>query len=178
MNTLASLQGLFRYQSWAHGELIEKLEGLDPESHAREREDALRLLNHVLIVNRIFMAHLMRQPHGCAADNTPDTPTLDALKKDIQASDGWYLDYLGQLAPEALATPWSFVFTDGDAGSMTREEMLMHVLVHATYHRGEVGRILRLAGAPLPWDTFAVYLHGSEPGRRRAPAASPALTPA
>jgi uncharacterized damage-inducible protein DinB len=55
---------------------------------------------------------------------------------------------------------------------MSRQEMLTHVAVHGTYHRGEVGRILRQLSAPLPWDTFAVYLHQAQPERRdRASAA-------
>ena len=167
MRVLTSIQGLFRYQAWANEELLGKLERLDPERHAQERHDALRLLNHTLIVGRIFAGHLNRQSHGFTADNTPDTPTLEALKDAIGTSDRWYLDYLHKLAPEVLTEPWPFVFTDGDNGFMTREEMLMHVIVHGTYHRGEVGRILRLAGADLPRDTFAVYLHRSEPVRRR-----------
>lgn len=171
MDVLASLQGLFRYQAWANGELLDALEGLDAARHASERQEALRLVNHSLVVGRIFAAHLSRQPHGFAADNTPDTPALEALRTAVDACDGWYLDHLAGLAPEALAEPWSFVFTDGDRGCMTREEMLMHVLVHGTYHRGEVGRILRQAGAALPWDTFAVHLHRSQPERRAVPAA-------
>lgn len=170
MGSLASLQSLFRYQAWAHGELVDALQGLDAGGHAPARHDALRLLNHVLTVNRIFMAHLTHQPHGFTADNAPDTPTLEALKHDLRSSDRWYLDHLRGLSPEALAEPWPFVFTDGDRGCMTREEMLLHVIVHGSYHRGEVGRLLRQAGAPLPWDTFAVHLHGREPQRRAAPA--------
>jgi len=175
MSTLASLQSLFRYQTWAHDELVEKLEGLDPEGQARARHDALLLLNHILIVNRIFMGHLTRQPHGFTADNTPDTPTLESLKQALSTSDRWYMDHLQTLTPEALTEPWHFVFTDGDSGCMTGEEMLLHVIVHGTYHRGEVGRLLRLAGAPLPWDTFAVHLHGREPQRRGLPAAAAVL---
>ncbi len=49
---------------------------------------------------------------------------------------------------------------------MSRQEMLMHVATHGGYHRGEVGRILAQLSLAPPWDTFAVYLHQSEPSRR------------
>lgn len=61
---------------------------------------------------------------------------------------------------------------DGDNGYMTREEMLTHVVTHGGYHRGEVGRILVQVsngseqGIKLPWDTYAVHLHTTEPSRR------------
>ena len=66
-----------------------------------------------------------------------------------------------------LAEPIIFSFTDGDAGCMSREEMLLHVATHAGYHRGEAGRMLCPLGVALPWDTYAVYLHCSQPSRRR-----------
>jgi uncharacterized damage-inducible protein DinB len=68
--------------------------------------------------------------------------------------------------PAALAEVLAFTFTDGDAGRMTRGEMLAHVVLHGGYHRGEVGRILRQLAITPPWDTFAVFLHQTEPGRR------------
>lgn len=55
---------------------------------------------------------------------------------------------------------------------MTREEMLTHVVTHGGYHRGEVGRLMIQAAArsahdiKLPWDTYAVHLHRTEPERR------------
>lgn len=58
-------------------------------------------------------------------------------------------------------------FTDGDKGYMTLEEMLTHVALYGGYHPGEVGRILWQLSITPPWDTFAVYLHHTEPERRR-----------
>ncbi|TGS56633.1 damage-inducible protein DinB, partial [Mesorhizobium sp. M1D.F.Ca.ET.183.01.1.1] len=55
---------------------------------------------------------------------------------------------------------------DGDKGGMTRQEMLTHVVLHGSYHRGEIGRmVVRIAVSP-PWDTYAVHLHRAEPARR------------
>ncbi|TCU33592.1 hypothetical protein EV129_11597 [Rhizobium azibense] len=35
------------------------------------------------------------------------------------------------------------------------------------YHRGEMGRIFWQLSITPPWDTFTVYLHQTEPARRR-----------
>jgi uncharacterized damage-inducible protein DinB len=160
------LRDLFRYNAWANDELFAKLENLDPELHQESRHAAIRLLNHCHVVNRIFAAHLTGMAHGYAASNTPETPALGALRSATAALDRWYLDYVETVSPDDLAAPVPFVFTDGDRGCMSRQEILTHVAIHGTYHRGEVGRILRQLSAPLPWDTFAVYLHQAEPGRR------------
>jgi uncharacterized damage-inducible protein DinB len=171
MSTVALLRDMFQYNAWANAEFFAKLALLDAERHHASRHDAIRLLNHCLVVNRIFIAHLTGTAHGYAASNTPETPTLEALCEAVAATDQWYLDYLPTLSAEALVAPIAFAFTDGDRGCMSRQEMLTHVAIHGAYHRGEVGRILRQISAALPWDTFAVYLHQAEPARReRVPA--------
>ena len=58
------------------------------------------------------------------------------------------------------------MFTDGQPGRMSREEMLAHVATHGSYHRGAVGRIMAQVAVPPPRDIFTVFLHQSEPRRR------------
>ncbi|MBM2711422.1 DinB family protein [Mesorhizobium caraganae] len=160
------LRSLFVYQAWANGELLEKLASLDQQKHAKERHAAVRLVNHNLVVSRIFAAHLSGTHHGYASDNTEDTPSLDELSADVAAMDRWYLDYLEAVSPKLLSQPVPFIFTDGDKAMMSRLEMLTHVVTHGGYHRGEIGRILVQIGVTPPWDTFAVHLHQTEPARR------------
>jgi uncharacterized damage-inducible protein DinB len=163
---------MFRYNAWANAAFCAKLDLLDASQHGEERHVAIRQLNHCLVVNRIFKAHLTGQLHGYTADNTPETPALEDLRGAMVASDQWYLDYLQTISEAELAEKIAFVFTDGDRGRMSRQEMLTHAAIHGAYHRGEVGRVLKQISAALPWDTFAVFLHEAEPERRnRAPAA-------
>lgn len=163
---------MFRYQAWANGELLDAIASLSAEHHSTERHLAIRLMNHCLVVNRIFAAHLVGEAHRFQSDNTPDTPDLADLRAGLAETDQRYLDYLGTVTPALLSESVAFAFTDGDNGCMTREEMLTHVVTHGGYHRGEAGRILRQVsnsseqGIKLPWDTYAVHLHRMEPARR------------
>lgn len=166
MSSLPLLRRLFSYQEWANGELLKKMEGFDPERHKDERHSALRLINHSLVVSQIFVAHLVGKKLEFSTDNTADTPSLAQLRVAVVASDRWYLEYLDTVTPALLAESVPFVFTDGDRGYMSREEMLAHVVTHGGYHRGEVGQIMKQLSIELPWDTFAVYLHRTEPSRR------------
>lgn len=166
MGALILLRSLFAYQAWANDELLEKIASLDRHVHNEERHTAIRLINHSHVVARIFSAHLVGASHGYSADNTVDTPALAELRAAVAASDRWYLDYLEIVSPEQLSELVPFVFTDGDKGSMSRQEMLMHVALHGGYHRGEIGRILAQLSITPPWDTFAVHLHQAELSRR------------
>ncbi|MGX1785692.1 DinB family protein [Bosea sp. NPDC055332] len=161
------LQTLYGYQAWANRDLLDKLALLDGKAQAAEREIALRLVSHHHVVARIFAAHLTGADHGYTSDNTVETPPLDELRAAVAATDRWYQDYARTVTPEALSEAITFSFTDGDKGCMTRQEMLLHVALHSAVHRGEVCRILWQLAITPPWDTLAVYLHQSEPARRR-----------
>ena len=120
------------------------------------------------MVDRIFVGHLSGVPHGYEGTNTPETPTLDALRDAVATTDRWYVQYVESLPPEKLAEAVPFKFTDGLGACMTREEMLAHVTAHGAYHRGAVGRIMAQLGNPPPRDLYTRYLHSAEPERRAA----------
>jgi uncharacterized damage-inducible protein DinB len=174
MPSLSLLQRLFAYRRWADNELLACLEGLHDPAQGEAREASLRLLHHNHLVDRVFAAHLAGEPHGLASTRPADTPALHLLRERNEACLDGYAHYLDVVSPDVLAESLPFVFTDGDTGCMSREEMLLHVLTHSSYHRGEAGQLLTAAGVEPPWDTFAVFLHRSEPARRKLRAAEPA----
>lgn len=166
MGTSTVLHSLFRHKAWANEELFAQLESVDPSAHHAERHAAIRLLNHVYVVDRIFAAHLAGAAHAYTGTNTDETPTLAGLGAAVAESDRWYVEYVGDLSPGRLSESIAFTFTDGANGRMSREEMLAHVVTHGSYHRGAVGRIMSQVSVPPPRDIFTVYLHESEPRRR------------
>jgi uncharacterized damage-inducible protein DinB len=166
MSTSTLLLSLFRYKAWANTELFAGLDKLDAVAHQAERHSAIRLLNHIHVVDRIFAAHLAGGSHGYTATNTPETPTLEALRDAVATTDRWYVDYIETLAPALLSEGLPFTFTDGAQGFMSRAEMLAHVATHGGYHRGAVGRIMAQLSVAPPRDIFTVYLHQAAPQRR------------
>lgn len=166
MGTSTLLHSLFRYKAWANEELFAQLAKLDPVAHEAERHTAIRLLNHIYVVDRIFAAHLSGTAHPYTGTNTTETPTLPELGAAVADSDRWFLEYIGNLPSERLSESLSFTFTDGASGCMSREEMLAHVVTHGSYHRGAVGRIMSQVSVPPPRDTLTVHLHTLEPDRR------------
>lgn len=165
--SITTLQSLFQYKAWANAELFAKLATL-PAEHADALNTSIRTLNHIYVVDRIFRAHLAGEPRPFDATNTKETPSLQQLRAEVEATDAWYVDYVSRLPESALAEALSFTFTDGDAGRMTREEMLLHVTAHGAYHRGNVGQVLKSIGVNPPRDLYTKFLHTSEPARRSA----------
>ncbi|HSI49627.1 MAG TPA: DinB family protein [Ideonella sp.] len=166
--TATTLQSLFAQKSWANNELFNALSAVDAEQHAQALHSAIRTLNHIHVVDQIFQAHLQGEPHGFTATNTEATPELGALQFAVAETDGWFGRFVAKVSPEQLAEPVSFRFTDGDGGTMSREEMLVHVITHGAYHRGNVGQLLKDISVAPPRDLLTKFLHLREPARRQA----------
>ncbi len=162
------LSSLFAQKSWANRELFDVVASVSPAEHAASLHTAIRTLNHIYVVDRIFRAHLLNEKHGYTATNTTETPELGALHFAVAETDNWFEDHVSGLGEQALGESLVFQFTDGDSGTMTREEMLFHVLTHGSYHRGNVGQILKDIAVAPPRDLFTKFLHVHEPSRRHA----------
>jgi uncharacterized damage-inducible protein DinB len=162
-----SLISLFGYKAWADSELFALLATL-PAERAEQLQTCIRTLNHIHVVDRIFRAHLSGEPRPFDATNTKATPSLNELRADTEATDAWYRSYVSSLTPAQLAEVLDFTFTDGDRGRMSREEILLHVLTHGGYHRGNVGQVLKSISVVPPRDLYTRFLHQSEPERRVA----------
>ena len=162
-----TLKSLFGYKSWANSELFALLATL-PTERADQLHTCIRTLNHIYVVDRIFRAHLSGEARPFNATNTKTTPSLDQLRSDVEETDAWYLNYASALPARALSEILDFTFTDGDRGRMSREEILLHVLTHGGYHRGNVGQVLKSISVAPPRDLYTKFLHQSEPPRRTA----------
>jgi uncharacterized damage-inducible protein DinB len=164
-----TLQRLFRYKAWANNELLTALAKLGDASPVTAL--AIKALSHSYVVDRIFLAHMKRQAHAYTSANLSEMPSLEDLSADIRASDAEYETYLAALTREQLAERIAFAFTDGAAGSMSREEMLLHVITHGVGHRGQVSAVMLMNAITPVKDGFTTYLHKAEALTRRPRAA-------
>jgi len=160
-----ALQHLFRYKAWANDALLTALAQLDPAGPTTPL--AIKAISHTYVVDRIFAAHLRGEKHDFGSANLSRLPKLPALATDLRTSDREYVDYVSILSADDLAEVIDFTFTDGAAGRMSREEMLMHVLTHGVGHRGQVSAVMLLNSVVPPHDGFTTYLHLAEAHLRR-----------
>lgn len=124
-------------------------------------EDAslmLRILDHIHVVDRIFQHHLQGLPHAFRAPRSEEVPEFQVLADSAREVDDWYASYVGNLAESDLEQPVDFVFTSGKRARMRRSEMLLHVCLHGTYHRGNAGALLQLKGITPSRDSITDFL--------------------
>lgn len=161
-----AIQSLLAQKTWANKELFELLTTVNPVEQAESLHTAIRTLNHIYVVDRIFRAHLVGALHGYEATNTVATPELSELQAGVVETDTWFEDYCASVSDTQLGERISFGFTDGDVGAMTRHEMLLHVITHGCYHRGNVGQVLKSMAIAPPRDLYTKFLHLQDPSRR------------
>jgi uncharacterized damage-inducible protein DinB len=118
----------------------------------------LRVLDHIHTVDRIFQHHLQRLPHNFTAPRSETMPELQVLADGMREVDDWYVAYVRGLTEDDFDQVLDFVFTGGKPARMTRGEIILHVCLHGTYHRGNAGALLQLRGLTPSRDAITDFL--------------------
>lgn len=157
---------LLGYKRAADRELLEYVGTANQKLPPSSRREVLRQLDHINAVDQIFKAHLAGATHGLASTMIDPEPDLAELSDRILDVDAWLVTHAAAATAEALAQSIQFRFTDGSNGTMSRLEMLAHVAIHASYHRGSVWALLRQSSSTPSSLTLAGWLHALAPERR------------
>lgn len=125
------------------------------------KEDAfimLRILDHFHTVDKIFQHHLLGQPHNFNAPRSEAMPEFHTLVSGIREVDDWYASYTDGLNADDFSEPIDFTFTSGKKMQMQRGEIILHICLHGTYHRGNAGALLQLRGLTPSRDAITDFL--------------------
>jgi len=156
------LRKLLRYRAWADELTYDAVaalpEGASTAPRATIFGNMLRTLSHSWVVDDIFQAHLQGRAHGYESRNTPEPLPFDELRARQQAMNTWYLEYASSLTPAQAAEVVTFEFIGGVQGRMSREDMVLHVVNHATYHRGFVADMFYQVPVKPPATDLPVFL--------------------
>ena len=155
-------QMLTKYKAWANEITFSAVSGLPDGEATKQRQtrfgNIVHTLNHVQVIDAVFKAHLLGKPHGYTARNTGSHPPLAELWKQQKEMDNWYVDYAKNTSKEDLTEIVKFQFIGGGYSSMSRTEMILHVVNHSTYHRGFVGDLMYQVPATPPANDLPVFL--------------------
>ena len=153
---------LARYKSWADDLTLNAVAVLPPGEAARERptlfKSIIGTLNHSYVVDLIWQAHLEGREHGFTARNVMPHPELEALTVAQRRANEWLLAWSAAQSAASLREVVSFRQVSGEQGTMTRGEILLHIINHATYHRGWVSDLFCQVPQKPPTTDWNVYL--------------------
>lgn len=158
-----SARMLARYNQWSNKVMFDAVAALPDGEAVKPRASLFRnmvhTLNHNHVIDRIWQAHLEGRDHGYEARNTKDHPPLAELWKQQQEIDAWYVDWSDAQTDASLNETVSYMLIGGTPGAMTRGEILLHVVMHTSYHRGYVAdMIYEVPGCRPPTMDLPVYM--------------------
>lgn len=159
---------LSRYRTWADNVLFDAAEALPPGEVGKTRQTLFKTiigtLNHNYVVDLIWKAHLERKEHGFTARNMVIHAELGDLRRAQQELNTWFEQWADAQTDASLAEELSFAFISGERSIMSRGAMFMHLVNHASYHRGWASEMFFEVPAKPPATDLPVFL-ASHPER-------------
>jgi uncharacterized damage-inducible protein DinB len=165
MNQLETLAELFRHMEWADS-MVWGVALAHPK--AREDSGMRERLYHIHMVQRAFLStwkgEATRPP---ASDGFEDLPALLGWARDNYTELNEYVARAGEMDLERpIVVPWIAMFerrAGRKADVPTFHETLLQVVMHSSYHRGQVSTKLRELGAEPPVTDFIVWVWHGKP---------------
>ena len=151
-----------RYKSWADDLTYRTVSDIPEAELTKERPTTFgsiaRTLHHVQIVDEIFCAHLEGRDHGFSSRTRDEAPSLAVLRENADVLNAWWVEFADAQTQDDLDTPVDFKFVSGADGRMTRAEMILHVVQHASYHRGYIDDMMYQIPVEPPSTDLSVFL--------------------
>jgi uncharacterized damage-inducible protein DinB len=160
---VASLRMMARYKQWSDKVMFDAVAALPAGEAEKPRaslfKNMVHTLNHIYVIDRIWQAHLEGRDHGYEARNTRDHPPLGELWRLQQEADAWYVAWADGQTGASLGETVNYTLIGGNRGAMTGGEILLHVVMHANYHRGYVAQMFYdIPGCRPPAMDLPVYM--------------------
>ncbi len=135
---LPRLDRLLSYDQWANGEALASLRAAD-KPPAR----ALSVLGHIVGAEELWLGRLRQD--GTAGAVWPDLSLEECGLRLEQLRLEWR-HYLQPLTAVGLSRSIGYTNSKGERWQNTVEDILLHVVIHSVYHRGQIARDLRAEG--------------------------------
>jgi uncharacterized damage-inducible protein DinB len=151
---------LFEHLVWADARVLAALRersGDDPR--------ALDLYAHVLGAEHVWAARLRGE-----AATVPVWPalTLEGCAELSTRTHAEYAAVLDALEPGALARLVAYTNSAGQRFDSTVEDILLHVALHGSYHRGQVALLMRAGGGEPASTDYIAFVRGAPAATRGA----------
>ena len=142
-----------RYSGWASRRLLNAARQLPPDDLQRDlsvsHKSVLETLNHIHFGDRIWLSRVLGEPYQ------PGQGPIEVEWPEIQRRWEEWSD-----SPAATGLDRIIRYTDmrGNSHQTALWQIILHVVNHATLHRGQVMAMMRQLGvAPPPTDLIFYY---------------------
>jgi uncharacterized damage-inducible protein DinB len=146
---------LFDYDYWANLETLASLKAVPSGA-----EKARKAYSHVVGGQRVWLSRF-ENPAPPSAQPWPDL-TLEEGAAAIEDLRRRWTNLLDKLTPEKLAGDLAYLSLKGVEHKTPIQDVLMHLVLHSAYHRGQVAAAVREAGGKPAATDYVVYVRAGK----------------
>ena len=151
--SLFVINELFRHNYWARDRQLQVCESMTHEQFLRPLGSSFssvrNTLAHLVAAESMWLECWRGQPTRPML-SPEEFPTLEAVSTRWLRVQFEMTEFLATLTEERLPRLITFVDLSGRAWTYTLWRMMMHLLHHQSYHRGQVTTLLRQLGIQPP----------------------------
>lgn len=146
-----NLRNLFEYDFWANREALASLSTV-----AGDAARAQRFFAHIIGAQRVWLSRF-ESPEPPGAQPWPEMP-LEEARAAIEELHSRWKALLETTTPEKLAGDLVYRNTKGDEFRTPRQDVLMQLVLHSAYHRGQVAAAVRDSGGKPAATDYIAYV--------------------
>jgi uncharacterized damage-inducible protein DinB len=146
MDTIGNIRRFFNYDIWANREM---LEGLKNTGNPPPR--SLKILAHIMAAEDLWLVRLTKSPQKVVV--WPEL-NIDQLSEQMDILTKKLLGYLSSLNANVLSESISYTNSKGEPWTSLVEDVLFHVIMHSSYHRGQIALDVRVTGLAPAYTDF------------------------
>jgi uncharacterized damage-inducible protein DinB len=142
---IAHMSRLFLYDDWANREVLEAIRVAGCLGRP------LKLLSHILSAERLWFERMKS-----LGQTLPVWPEFSLPECEEQAAElrSLWTEFLSPANARDLSLPVTYKNTKGESFISEKEDVLLHVITHSVYHRGQIAADMRASGFTPAYTDF------------------------
>ena len=154
MTTIANFQLLANFNTWANTKIFSACKELDDIEYKKDRKAFFSsihgTLNHLLVVDRTFVAYIEEKNHGLKSLDQILYENLFQLEEARIKEDKRLVDLINNLSEESIHKEITYNGFETGKTTYTINTILITLFNHQTHHRGQIHNMLSQAGIKPP----------------------------
>ena len=144
-SVMSDFARLFAYDRWANDEVIRALMRI-----AEPPQRAVKVMAHIIGTQYVWYARMT-----ATSNDVPVWPDWN-VKQTASAVDAIaarWAEIVGR-GQDFLGDEFSYANSKGEKWTSRNDDVLMHVIMHGAYHRGQIAAAIRASGNPPPYTDY------------------------
>jgi uncharacterized damage-inducible protein DinB len=142
---------LFKYDKWANQQLLDLFERQFPVNPR-----IYELFSHTLSAQRLWLDRILGLPQSVTIWGQERIPA--EMKEDNENYNLAWLDFIEELQPEDFERMVHYNSSKGDPFDNRLADIIMHVINHATHHRGGIVTLMKEEGFVLRYLDYIAFV--------------------